>query len=191
MSAPFQPNTDGKTLLKDLEDIMLFDQSTPSKWPRIAIYVESSGAVESDNDAALMVYPNGRTYSLERAHDVVVPPEVIDALHAAQTARMVPSKQSSGIGYESKNVMRFPFRVIDGPSQKRYDKWKEALDVLRYVVTETKKKRHATLDKDVYEVTARYIPSEFIDKARDLVQWARDEVQFEKDRAAELRAAAA
>lgn len=182
--------TDGKALLKELEALMLFDQSSSSKWPRVTVYIESSGAVEADNDSALMVYPNGRPYNLERAADVAVPPEVIDALQAALTARMVKSKDS-GSGYASKDVMRFPFRVLDAKSQRRYDKWKEALEVLRYTVTETKKKRHPTLDKDVYETISRYVPEEKIEKAREVMAWVKIEIDSEKIEADEIKREAA
>ena len=178
-----------KTVLIELESLVLFDQSQSSKWPRVTINIDSSGAVVIDNEATLIVYPNGRTYSLERAVDIPLPPEVIDALQAAITARMVRDK--GGNGYVPKDVMRFPFRVVDAMSQRRYDQWKNALEVLRVVVTETKKTRHHTMEKDVYTVIARYLPEEVVAKARDIIVWANNEIQAEKDKAVELRAAAA
>lgn len=184
-----KPKLDGKTLLRDLEALMLFDQSQSSKWPRITMYIESSGAVEADNEAPLIVYPNGRTYSLERASDVVVPPEVIDALTAAMSARMVADK-NSGSGYTSKDVMRFPFRVTDARSQKRYDMWKAALEVLRVVVTETRKKNLPD-GKVMHETIARYLPTEQAETGREILDWANAELQAEKDKAVENRAAAA
>lgn len=186
---PDQKKGDGKTLLRDLEALMLFDQSQSSKWPRVTLYIESSGAVEADNEAALVVYPNGRPYNLERASDVVVPPEVIDALTAAMTARMVADK-GAGNGYTSKDVMRFPFRVIDARSQKRYDMWKAALDVMRVVVTETRRKQLPE-GKFIYDTIARYIPVERVDEAREILDWANAEVKDEQEKAVENRAAAA
>jgi hypothetical protein len=186
----FQAKTDNTELLKGLDALMEFDQSQSSKWPRVTVWIEPSGAIESDNEAALIVYPNGRPYNLERARDVLVPPEVLDALHAAMTARMVQS-QNAANGYASKDVMRFPFRVTDAASQKRYDQWKAALEVVRVVVTETKKTILRDQGKVIHEVVRRYLPDEQIERARSILEWANNELQAEKDKAAELRAAAA
>lgn len=184
-----KPKADGKSILRDLESLMSFDQSQSSKWPRVTVYIESSGAVEADNEAALVVYPNGRPYNLERASDVVVPPEVIDALTAAMTARMVADK-AAGNGYTSKDVMRFPFRVLDARSQKRYDMWKKALEVVRLVVTETRKKGLPD-GKFMHETIARYLPGDKLGEAREVLDWANAELQDEKQKAAENQAAVA
>ena len=176
-----------KVALDNLEALVLFESSNSSGWPRITIYMEAS-----EDDAVLQVFPNGRTWNIQRSSDAVVSPEVVDVLSQAKTAVMVKDANAAN-GYVSRDVLRFPFRIVDSQSQLRYNSWKEALEVLRTVVTETKKTNAQTPSgmRTIHEVTKRYLPDEAVEKALKLIEWANQENAAEKERVAEAKAAAA
>lgn len=170
----------GKVALKELEEMMLFDQSQSSKWPKVTIYVEAGGG----DDDAIQIWPNGRPWNIQRSFNVAVAPEVVDILHNCMTAVMVKDPNANG-GYVSRDVLKFPFRVVDSQSQRRYDQWKWASDALRHVVTETKIKE--VNGKNVFEITNRYLTEEYAEKAVELTAWAQAEKAKETAHAADLR----
>lgn len=189
MSAQKQQRTDGEAVYKALSDLMEFDQSKSSSWPRITILVEAGGA-DQYQDESVTVYPNGRTYNIQRSVNAPVPPEVVDALQSAVTAIMVQDKNAA-TGYSPRDMLRFPYRIVDSASQLRYSSWKKGQDVLRHVVTETRAKPSPDGKKMVYEVISRYLPDEKLAEASEIINWAREENAKEGEKAAALRAAVA
>lgn len=175
--------------LAALEKVMLFDQSQSSKWPRITIYVEQGGGVDQFQDETVLVYPNGRTYDIARSANAKVPPEVVDALYLCLSGRQVKDPKAA-TGYSTVDVLRFPFRMVDADSVRRYDKWKNALEILRTVVTETRSKPLPD-GKVVHEVTARYLPDEILPKAAEILEWLDAEAEKDKEVAADKSANAA
>lgn len=181
---------DEVTALKRLDELMLFDQSKSSDWPRITIFVDSGGIdVAGQQDTSITVYPNGRPYVIERSTEAAVPPEVVDALYQCKTAVMVKDP-NAGTGYSSRDVMRWPFRISDPESQVRYDAWKRALDIVRYAQSDTSM-RVLENGKTVYTLLKRYLPSEQVVPARAMIRWVESAKERERTKAAELRAAAA
>lgn len=179
----------GKQLLVELETLMLFDQSQASKWPRVTIYVEQAGGVDQYQDEAVIVYPNGRTWNIGRSANAPVAPEVVDALYQCMSAVMVKDA-AAATGYSPRDVLRYPFRIVDAGSVNVYEKWKKALDVLRSVITDTREKPVRD-GKRLFEVLARYLPEERIPEAAEILEWVKGELGKQKAEAAEHRANAA
>lgn len=179
----------GKQILIEMEKLMLFDQSSASKWPRVTIFVEQAGGVDQYQDEAVIVYPNGRTWSIGRSQNAPVAPEVVDALYQCMTAVLVKDPNAP-TGYASRDVLRYPFRILDAESVRIYDKWKKALLVLSTVVTETRP-RTGDNGKVIHDLLARYLPEDMVKDGAEIVEWARGEIDKQKSVAVDLRAAAA
>lgn len=188
MDKPQFSKNDGKRILEELEKVVYFDQSQSSSWPRVTIFVEAGGT-DSYQDDSFQIYPNGRTYNVQRSAQAPVPPEVVDALRLCMTSLMMKDA-TAPTGYASRDVLRFPFRVVDAQSARRHDQWKATLEVLRVIVTKTRKTIQAD-GKVVHEVIDRYLPDEVIEQAQALLEYVKFEIDQEKAKAAELRQAVA
>lgn len=161
-----------KYLVKELDKLMLFDQSQSSKWPRVTIYIEQAGGVDTFQDENVLIYPNGRTWNIARSINAPVAPEVVDALYQCMGAVMVKDA-TAATGHASRDVLRYPFRIVDAESITNYDKWKKALEIMRTVQTDTRTRE--VQGKIVHEVVARYLPEDQVEDAMAMVAWATSE----------------
>lgn len=184
---------EGEKELKALEDLMTFDSSQSSKWPKITIHVQSGGS-DSYEDPELTVWVNERPITFPRNMDVQVPPEAVDALYHAIGATMQrynpPGwREGDPVIYKSKPVSRFPFRIVGEKPQRNYDAWKNAQEIVRTVITETSYVDHPN-GKRIYTVEKRYLPPEKVSKAAEMVEWVKNALAEQEDKADKKAAAA-